>query len=302
MSPQEGDIFRRMSFTVDRLVALLDLELLEVNIFRGTSYDIGSGRVFGGQVLAQALVAAGRTVEPARVAHSLHSYFILPGDVAAPIVYFVERLRDGKSFTTRRVTAIQHGRAIFEMAASFHEAEPGVEHQAEMPEAPAPESLVPDLERIRAVADRIPQPMRSFWTRERPFDWRTVNPGDPFRPVPQPPRRLAWFRANGVVPGAEPLPHQSVLAYASDFGLLGAAMLPHALTFQSPGLQAATLDHAVWFHRAFRADEWLLYVTESPAAGGARGFTRGSIFTRDGQLVASVAQEGLLRVHEAKKP
>ena len=285
-----------MRFDISALLAHLDLELLEVNIFRGASYDIGSGRVFGGQVLAQALAAAGRTVEPTRLTHSLHSYFILPGDVAAPIVYFVERLRDGKSFTTRRVTAIQHGRAIFEMSASFHEPEPGIEHQSAMPDVPAPESLVPDLERLRALADRLPERVRSFWTRERPFDWRTVDPGDPLQPTPRPPLRYAWFRSTGPLPDASPLLHQTLLAYASDYGLLAAAMLPHALTFQTPGLQAATLDHAIWFHRPFRLDEWLLYVTESPTASGARGFTRGSVFTRDGRLVASMTQEGLLRV------
>ena len=285
-----------MRFDLADLLALLDLEELEVNIFRGVSRDIGSGRVYGGQVLAQALVAVGRTVESRRTVHSLHSYFILPGDVAAPIVYFVERLRDGRSFTTRRVTAIQHGQAIFEMAASFHGAEPGVTHQAEMPEVPAPETLEPDVERLRAVADRIPERLRPFFTRERPLDWRTVNPGDPFHAEPRPACRYAWFRAAGTLPTDDALRHQSVLAYASDYGLLGTAFLPHGFVFHTPGLQAATLDHALWFHRPFRADEWLLYATDSPSAAGARGFARGSVFTRDGRLVASVAQEGLMRL------
>lgn len=285
-----------MSFHLDALVALLDLEPLEVNIFRGTSRDVGSRRVFGGQVLAQALVAAGRTVDGGRVAHSLHSYFILPGDLAVPIVYFVERLRDGKSFTTRRVTAIQHGQAIFEMSASFHVVEPGAEHQAEMPAVAAPETLVSDLERARAAAERIPARVRAAWLEDRPFDVRTVDPTDPR--APQPATRHYWFRTVGPVDSADPLPHQSLLAYASDYGLLGTAFLPHGLVFGMPTLQAATLDHAIWFHRPFRADEWLLYATDSPSAAGARGFARGSVFTRDGRLVASVAQEGLMRVRD----
>jgi acyl-CoA thioesterase II len=284
-----------MAFPLSALLALLDLEELEVNIFRGASRDIGSGRVFGGQVLAQALVAAGRTVGEGRVAHSLHSYFILPGDVAAPIVYFVERLRDGRSFTTRRVTAIQHGQAIFEMSASFQAAETGVEHQAAMPDVPAPEDVESDVERLRAAGDRIPEPLRSFYTREWPLELRTVDPTDLFRPEARPPQRCVWLRATGTVPSDDALPHQSVLAYASDYGLLGTAFLPHRLAFQMPGVQAATLDHAIWFHRPFRADEWLLYATDSPSAAGARGFARGSVFTRDGRLVASVAQEGLIR-------
>jgi acyl-CoA thioesterase-2 len=285
-----------MSFTLDDLVALLDLEELEVNIFRGTNRDIGSGRVFGGQVLAQALVAAGRTVEGGRVAHSLHSYFILPGDLAAPIVYFVERLRDGKSFTTRRVTAIQHGRAIFEMSASFQHPEGGIAHQAPPPSVPPADSLAPDLERVRALAGRIPERLRAIFTEDRPFDVRTVRAPDPLRPAAQDPVKHVWLRTVGDVASSDVLAHQALLAYASDYGLLGTALLPHALTFQTPGLQAATLDHAIWFHRPFRADEWLLYASDSPSAGGARGFARGSIFTAAGTLVASVAQEGLVRL------
>ena len=288
-----------MPFDIAALLTHLDLELLEVNIFRGASQDIGSGRVYGGQVLAQALVAAGRTVDGGRTAHSLHSYFILPGDLAVPIVYFVERLRDGKSFTTRRVTAIQHGRAIFEMSASFHAAEEGAEHQAAMPDVPAPESLTPDLERARAAAERAPEGirerLRAAYAEERPFDVRTVNAGDPLRPAPEAPVRHAWFRAAGTVPSSDAPPHQALLAYMSDYGLLATAFLPHGLRFGMPGLQAATLDHAIWFHRPFRADDWLLYATDSPSASGARGFARGGIYARDGRLVASVAQEGLMR-------
>ena len=284
-----------MHFDVTNLLAHLDLEELELNIFRGSSHDIGSGRVYGGQVLAQALTAAGRTVEEGRIAHSLHSYFILPGDHTAPIVYFVDRLRDGRSFATRRVTAIQHGRAIFEMAASFHVAEAGIDHQAPMPEVPPPESLENDVDRIRAMADRLPEKLRHWFTQERPFDWRTIDAQDPLRPDMRPARRAAWFRARGTIPSDAPLPHQAVLSYASDYSLLGTSFLPHGITFMTKGLQAATVDHAIWFHRPFRADEWLLYVTESPSASGARAFTQGTVFTHDGRLVASTTQEGLVR-------
>ncbi|HEV2132121.1 MAG TPA: acyl-CoA thioesterase II [Longimicrobiaceae bacterium] len=284
-----------MSYTLGDLLDLLDLEEIEQNIFRGRSRDIGSRSVFGGQVLAQALVAAGSTVEEERTAHSLHGYFILPGDLGAPIVYFVDRLRDGRSFATRRVTAIQHGRAIFNMAASFQVEEEGPEHQAEMPDVPPPEELPRELDLIRRSAGRIPERVRALYTQERPIEVRPIDPVDPFAPEPRPPLRQMWLRAVGTLPD-EPLKHQSVLAYASDYGLLGAALLPHALSFQMPQLQAATLDHALWFHRRFRADEWLLYSIDSPSAAGARGFTRGSIFARDGALVASVAQEGLIRL------
>lgn len=285
-----------MSYTLANLLALLDLEELELNIFRGGSRSIGSSRVFGGQVLAQALVAAGRTVDPERKPHSLHGYFILPGDVEAPIVYFVDRLRDGKSFATRRVTAIQHGEAIFNMAASFQVEEDGVEHQSGMPAVPPPEELPRELDLIRGMADRIPERLRTFYTEERPIEIRPVDPVDPFAPRPGPPVKHVWFRAIGEMPD-ELLSHQSVLSYTSDYGLLGAALLPHGLSFQMRHLQAATLDHALWFHRPFRVDDWLLYSIDSPVAAGARGFTRGSIFTREGILVASVAQEGLIRLH-----
>jgi acyl-CoA thioesterase-2 len=285
-----------MSYRLEDLLELLDLEHIEENIFRGRNRDIvGSGRVFGGQVLGQALVAAGRTVGEDRVAHSLHGYFILPGEIDAPIVYLVDRLRDGKSFTTRHVTAIQNGRAIFNMAASFQVAEPGIEHQIDLPDVPDPEGLARELDLVRAVADRIPEPLRTIYTEDRPIDFRPVDPVDPFRPARRDPAKHVWFRAVGQMP-EDTLRHQAVLAYASDYGLLGTALLPHGLTFQRPELQAATLDHAVWFHRPFRADDWLLYSTDSPIATGARGFTRGSLYDRDGRLVASVAQEGLLRM------
>ena len=285
-----------MSYHIGDLLELLDLEPIEFNIYRGQNRDIGSGRVFGGQVMAQALVAAQRTLEEERVVHSVHGYFILPGDLKAPIVYFVDRLRDGKSFTTRRVTAIQHGRAVFNMAASFHRAEEGFEHQIDMPDVPPPESVASELERIREKAHRIPETVRDVLTQDRPIDFRVVDT-DPYDRTPRPPYRSMWMRTVGPMPDAT-LDHQAVLAYASDYGLLATAVQPHGFNIRSPELQAASLDHAVWFHRAFRIDEWLLYVMDSPAASGARGFTRGSVFTREGKLVASTAQEGLLRIHE----
>jgi acyl-CoA thioesterase II len=283
-----------MAYEISDLLSLLDLEPLEFNIYRGRNRDIGSGRVFGGQVMAQALVAARRTVDDEREAHSVHGYFILPGDLAAPIVYFVDRLRDGKSFTTRRVTAIQHGRAVFNMSASFHRVETGIEHQSAMPDVPGPDELRPELDVIRSAADRIPAAVRPILTQDRPMDIRPVH-NDPFDATPREAVRHTWIRAVGTMPDV-PLAHQAVLAYASDYGLLTTAIQPHGLTIRDPRLLAASLDHAMWFHRPFRTDEWLLYTTDSPAAAGARGFARGSVFTRDGSLVASVAQEGLLRV------
>lgn len=288
-----------MSTATADLLALLDLEPLEVNIYRGSNRDVGTGRVFGGQVFAQALVAARRTVEGEREAHSVHGYFILPGDLTAPIVYFVDRLRDGNSFTTRRVTAIQHGQAIFNLSASFHVAEAGLEHQEEMPRVVPPEALAPELSLIREMADRIPESLRPVLTQDRPIDFRPVVPNDPFRPEVRPPVRHVWFRAVGPLP-EDALTHQAVLAYASDYGLLPTALGPHGIAFRTKGLQMASLDHSLWMHRPFRTDEWLLYVMDSPAASGARGFVRGSIFTRKGALVASVAQEGLMRIRAPK--
>jgi acyl-CoA thioesterase II len=282
------------AYDVADLLRLLDLEPVEYNIYRGRNRDIGSGRVFGGQVMAQALVAAQRTVDDDRVAHSMHGYFILPGDLDAPIVYFVDRLRDGRSFATRRVTAIQHGQAIFNMSASFHRIETGIEHQSAMPDVPPPEALTSELELIRAGAERIPEAVRPVLTQDRPLDFRPVD-ADPFDATPRAPVRQLWLRAAGRMPD-DTLSHQAVLAYASDYGLLATAIQPHGLTIRDPRLQAATLDHAIWFHRPLRMDDWLLYSMDSPAAAGARGFTRGTVFTREGKLVASVTQEGLLRL------
>lgn len=284
-----------MSEPLKDLLDLLDLEPIEHNIYRGTNWEIGSGRVFGGQVLAQALVAARRTVDEPRESHSLHGYFILPGDVSSPIVYFVDRLRDGRSFTTRRVTGIQHGEAIFSMTASFHRQEEGEEHFTPMPEAPEPESLVPELELVRDIAERIPPRLRDVLTQDRPIDFRPVEPTDFFLPDRRPPAQMMWLRALGSL-GDDELAHQAVLAYASDYGLLATALLPHGLTIRMPHVQVASLDHSIWFHRPFRVDDWLLYVADAPSAAGARGFARGSIYTREGVLVASVAQEGLMRI------
>jgi acyl-CoA thioesterase-2 len=280
-------------YSAKDLAELLDLEPLEHNIYRGRNRDIGTGRIYGGQVLAQALVAASRTVEDDRPIHSMHGYFILPGDLAAPVVYFVDRLRDGGSFTTRRVTAIQHGRAIFNLSASFHREEAGPEHQRSMPDVPAPEELASELELIRDMQDRIPESMRSVLTQDRPLDFRPVDPVDPFDPHVREPVRRFWVRAVGAL--TSHLHHSAILAYASDYGILAAALQPHGITWRRRDVMVASLDHAVWFHRPPDVNEWLLYTMESPVATGARGFGLGSFFTRDGRLVASVAQEGLVR-------
>jgi len=275
------------------LLAILDLEELEVDIFRGRSPRDHRQRVFGGQVAGQALVAAGRTVEE-RTVHSLHAYFLQPGDPAAPILYQVDRIRDGRSFTTRRVVAIQHGRAIFHLSASFQRDEPGPEHELPMPEAPPPESLPTFEERIAPMLADVPEPVRRWMTRDRPIEVREVEFVDPFHPTPRPPRQLVWIRTRGPLPDSLLL-HQCVAAYASDLTLLDTATLPHAIAWNDGRYIMASLDHAMWFHRPFRADEWLLYAQESPSASGARGLATGRLFTREGRLVASVAQEGLMR-------
>lgn len=286
---------------VGELLSLLELEPLEVNIYRGRNRDIGSGRVFGGQVFAQSLVAAQRTVEPGRDAHSVHGYFLRAGDLKAPIIFFVDRPRDGGSFTSRRVTAIQHGEAIFHLSASFHVSEAGLEHQMPMPSAPDPESLPRELDLIRENAERIPESVRAVITQDRPIDFRPVRAGDPFAAERREPVRQIWFRALAPLPD-DRIIHQAVLAYASDYGLLPTALNPHAISMRDPRLQIASLDHSLWLHRPFRADEWLLYSMDSPAASGARGFTRGAVFTQSGELVASVAQEGLMRLRTERPP
>ena len=282
-----------MADAVDRLIEILDLEELEVNIFRGRSPQENRQRVFGGQVAGQALVAAGRTVARG-MTHSLHAYFLRPGDPTKPILYEVDRIRDGRTFTTRRVVAIQHGNAIFNLAASFQPDEVGPEHQIEMPEAPDPDSLPGLEERIAGMRDNLPREVLEWLTRDRPIEVRPVVAGNPWRPTKRPPRQLVWIRASRRLPD-DPLLHQCVVVYASDLTLLDTATLPHAIAWNDSGYVMASLDHAMWFHRSFRADEWLLYAQESPAAHGARGFTMGHLFTRDGRLVVSVAQEGLIR-------
>ncbi|MCE2399230.1 MAG: acyl-CoA thioesterase II [Gemmatimonadetes bacterium] len=277
------------------ILPLLDLEPIERNIYRGRNRDIGSGRIFGGQVLAQALVAARRTVaEEDRTAHSLHGYFILAGDLSIPVVYFVDRTRDGRSFSTRRVTAIQHGKAIFALSASFHRAEEGISHQTPMAEVPPPEELRGALEIMREHTDRIPEHLRDILTQDRPFDFRHVETYVPFDRTPRPPVRHVWLRTTEPL-GDAPVHHQAALAYASDYGILSTALYPHGRTGRDPDLMVASLDHSLWFHRPFRTDEWLLYRVESPVSHGARGFGFGSVHTRSGDLVASAAQEGLLR-------
>ncbi|MFN7956551.1 MAG: acyl-CoA thioesterase II [bacterium] len=284
-----------MSRVLCELLELLKLEKIEENLFRGRSQDLGFGAVFGGQVLGQALSAASQTVPPDRGAHSLHAYFLRPGDATSPIVYQVDPIRDGGSFTTRRVVAIQHGKAIFSMAASFQAPEDGAEHQAGAPtEVPGPEGLVPEVELARTVAERIPEPLRTKILCDKPIEIRPVDPVNPFDPKPRPPRKYQWMRAAGPLPD-DPSIHKYLLAYASDFGFVGTSLLPHALTFSDPRMQIASIDHAMWFHHDFRMDQWLLHAMDSPSASHARGLNRGSIFTESGVLVASVAQEGLIR-------
>jgi len=279
---------------VDRLLSILDLEALEDNLFRGRSPQQSWQRVFGGQTLGQALVAAVRTVPPERVAHSLHAYFLLPGDLNRPIIYSVERVRDGASFTTRRVTATQHGRAMFVMSVSFHKQEEGLEHQSAMPQVPPPEAVPSEQDLKARMLAQLPEVMRKYWEQERPIELRPLDVSRYFSREARPAEQMVWLRASGRLPDAFPL-HQCVLAYASDFSLLDTALIAHGKLMFDKDIQLASLDHALWFHRPFRADEWLLYAQDSPSSHGARGFCRGSVYTRDGTLVASVAQEGLTR-------
>jgi len=283
-----------MSKALEALLDILDLEELEVNLFRGRSPQEQRQRVFGGQVAGQALVAACRTVALGLV-HSLHAYFLRPGDPRVPIVYQVDRIRDGKSFTTRRVVAIQHGEAIFHLSASFQPEESGLEHQDPMPPAPDPESLPTWHQRIAPFLDKVPAEMRSWIARERPIDLRYDGEIAIWSAPPRPPSQQVWMRADGALPD-DPALHQVVVAYASDMTLVDTALLPHGVAWADDHYQIASLDHAMWFHRRFRADEWLLYDLHSPSAAGARGFTLGRIFTRDGRLAVSVAQEGLIRL------
>ncbi|MGA2225936.1 MAG: acyl-CoA thioesterase II [Syntrophobacteraceae bacterium] len=281
---------------LEELLQLLKLEQIEENIFRGQSQDLGFGNVYGGQVLGQALSAAYQTVPPERRAHSLHAYFLRHGDVEKPIVYNVECIRDGKSFTTRRVVAIQKGRPTFSMAASFQIDEPGFDHQDHMPSVPGPDGLTSELELVNRIADQIPPLIREKLQCRRPIEVRPVNPMNLFAPEKREPLRYHWVRAIDKMPD-DPSAHQYLLAYASDYGLMGTSLYPHAQSFWQPAMQSASLDHAMWFHRRFRMDDWLLYEMQSPNAFNARGLGYGKIFNRQGLLVATVAQEGLIRYH-----
>ena len=279
------------------LLAQLDLEVLEDQLFRGSSRNLGGRSVFGGQVAGQAMVAATRTVEPGRLAHSMHGYFLRPGDMDKAIVYEVENIRDGRSFAARRVQAIQHGRPIFSMLASFHAAEHGYVHQAQMPDVPGPEGLASHDELRHEwvdALDRVPESLREAVGREIAIDLRPVQPWNMLAPDKREPKQHVWFRAKAALPADQAL-HRAVLTYASDFNLLTTAQLPHGVSFFTPGMQMASIDHALWFHGDLAVDDWLLYAMDSPGAQDARGLSRGLIFTRDGRLVASVAQEGLIR-------
>ena len=290
-----------MENAVNDLIGLLDLEEIEKNHYRATSPNEGWQRVYGGQVLGQALVAASRTVPEDRIAHSLHGYFLRPGDTSVPILYTVDRIRDGKSFTTRRVVAIQHGRAIFNMSISFQIPEEGFDHQLPMPECPRPDNLKTEDELRREWVQELPQDFDDSFFRERPIEVRPIDPMNMFKPEKRPPQQLCWMKARDTLPD-DPRLHQCVLAYLSDWSLLDTSTLPHGINFTQDNLQVASLDHAMWFHRPFRADEWLLYVQDSPSASGARGLNRGLIYTQSGELVASAAQEGLIRIHSADQP
>jgi acyl-CoA thioesterase-2 len=276
------------------LVDLLSLERIDRDLFRGRSQDLGWGAIFGGQVFAQALSAAAQTVTPERVVHSAHGYFIRAGELRSPIVYQVDRLRDGKSFSTRRVVGIQEGEAIFSLAASFHIEEPGLEHQDTMPAVPLPESLRSETELAVELAASLPESIRARVAMPRPVEIRAVEPRNPFAPKAQAPLRRIWCRFVDRLPD-DPALHRYLLAYASDFSFLGTALDPHGVSFMTRGMQVASIDHAVWFHRPLRVDEWLLYDIESPTAAGARGMVRGRFFDRAGRLVASAVQEGVMR-------
>ncbi len=279
---------------LEDLIGLLRLERIEENIFRGDSRDIGSPQVFGGQVVGQALSAAQNTVE-GRIAHSLHGYFLRRGDVNSPIIYEVDRARDGGSFSNRRVVAIQHGRPILNLAASFQVPEEGLSHQAEMPDVPGPDGLKDLTEVAKDMLEFIPSKMRRFLTDKRPFEFRHVEPVDFEVPKKSPPRKHVWIRAVDALPD-NPVLHQNLLTYVSDYELLGVATLPHGLSFTRGSVIMASLDHALWFHSEVKMDEWLLYAMDSPVSSGARGLARGQIFSQDGRLIASTAQEGLMRV------
>ncbi|MBB3999780.1 acyl-CoA thioesterase II [Aureimonas pseudogalii] len=283
-----------MNDSVASLIRTLDLERIEENLYRGNSPDVGWQRIFGGQVIAQALVAAQRTVPEDRPVHSLHGYFVRPGDPRVPVIYEVRRIRDGGSFTTRIVVAIQHGAAIFTLSASFQREEEGLDHQVEMPGVPGPDELPSGEALTREILARAPEAIRRYWTRPRPIEFRPVSTEHYFTQEKLPPRQHIWVRVLGEI-GDEPALNAAVLAYLSDMTLLDTSLFAHGLSVFDAGIQAASLDHAMWFHRPVRVTDWLLYAQDSPSSSGGRGLTRGSLFTRAGVLVASVAQEGLIR-------
>ena len=287
-----------MASAVETLLETLDLEPLEINLFRGRSPKVGWQRVFGGQVIGQSLVAAQRTVDPERRVHSLHAYFMRPGDPENPIVYEVDRIRDGGSFTTRRIVAIQHGKAIFSMSASFQIRQKGLEHAFEMPDLPHPDQLVSEKELAEQFIDHAPENVRKYWQRERPIELRPTDLTHYVSKKKLPPLQNVWFRATGRLP-SDPAIQEAVLAYASDMTLLDTSLFAHGRAVFDPQLQVASLDHAMWFHRPLNMEAWYLYTQDSPNASGARGLTRGSIFSADGALVASTAQEGLIRLKRA---
>jgi acyl-CoA thioesterase-2 len=277
------------------LVDLLALERIEVDLFRGQSQDLGWGAIFGGQVLGQALSAAAQTVPAERPVHSLHGYFLRQGDARRPVVYEVDRIRDGRSFTTRRVVAIQGGKAIFSLSASFQGVEDGFEHQADLEqEVPGPDGLLSEQALARRIEDRLPEPLRARAVADRPIEIRVVDPIDIFRPEPRPPEKQVWVRTVDPIADDDAL-HRYLLAYASDFHFVTTALQPHGASWVMPGMQVASLDHAMWFHRPFRMDDWLLHVIEAPSASGSRGLVRGRFYDQRGRLVASTAQEGLIR-------
>jgi acyl-CoA thioesterase-2 len=290
-----------MQSALKDVLDLLDLEQIEVNMFRGVSPTEGWQRVYGGQVIGQALVAASRTVEDeSRTAHSLHGYFLRPGDTTIPILYSVDRIRDGRSFNTRRVIALQRGEAIFSMAVSYQVQEEGMHHQIDMPEGIKPPEECPShLELREAYIDQIPEEYRASFNRPSPLEMRFNEPINDFSPQAMPPYQNVWIRAADTMPDDVRI-NQCLLAYASDMTLLDTCYRPHAIGWANPNFQCASLDHSMWFHTAFKTDEWLLYHQDSPFSGGARGFNRGGFYTRDGILVASAAQEGLIRLHEAE--
>jgi acyl-CoA thioesterase-2 len=282
---------------VAQLTALLDIEQIDTDLCRGPRQPGGVGRVFGGQVIAQALQAAQRSIEGSKIAHSLHAYFMRPGDENHPIIYRVVRDFEGRSFANARVIAMQKGQPILNMAASFQLPAEGLHHQQPMPDVPRPEDLRSERELRDAVQDQVPDKFRRFFLRARPIEIRPVSPRNWFKPEPGEPVQHSWFRVVAPLPD-DPALHRAMLAYASDMTLLGTCMLPHGVSWMTGNVQTASLDHAIWFHEPFRFDEWLLYTTDSPWSGHSRGFNRGRIYAQDGRLVASVAQEGLIRVRD----